>query len=105
MICRFWRGWTTKSLADAYEQLLCRIVVPNIEARNISGFCRIDMMRHDLEDEVEFATIMWFDGYDAVRAFAGPDHERAHVPASARALLSRFDERAAHYEVLESKVQ
>jgi hypothetical protein len=27
----------------------------------------------------------------------GTDHEVAHVPASARALLSRCDERAIHY--------
>ena len=30
--------------------------------------------------------------------FAGPDWETAVVPASARAMLSRFEEKAAHYE-------
>jgi len=42
---------------------------------------------------------MWFDSLDAVRAFAGEDHETAYVPAAARALLSRFDVRSTHYEV------
>lgn len=36
---------------------------------------------------------------DAVRAFAGDDYEHAVVPAAARKLLARFDERSAHYEV------
>jgi len=42
---------------------------------------------------------MWFDGIDAVRAFAGEDYEAAVVPPKARKLLSRFDARSQHYEV------
>jgi hypothetical protein len=34
---------------------------------------------------------MWFDCRDAVRSFAGDDHERAVVPEAARAVLARFD--------------
>jgi hypothetical protein len=44
---------------------------------------------------------MWFDSLDAVRQFVGEDHERAYVPAAARAVLARFDERSQHYEVRE----
>jgi hypothetical protein len=36
---------------------------------------------------------------EAVRRFAGQDYETAVVPAKAQALLSRFDQRSAHYEV------
>lgn len=42
---------------------------------------------------MEFATLMWFDSLDAVRTFAAEDYE------AARAVLSRFDARSAHYEV------
>jgi hypothetical protein len=38
-----------------------------------------------------------------VRAFAGEDYELAVVPPEARALLTRFDERSRHYEVLAKK--
>ena len=48
---------------------------------------------------VEFVTLMWFDSQQDVRFFAGPDYEVAVVPPAARALLLRFDERSAHYEV------
>jgi hypothetical protein len=36
----------------------------------------------------------------AVKEFAGEDYEAAVVPPEARKLLSRFDERSAHYETL-----
>jgi heme-degrading monooxygenase HmoA len=105
MICRFWRGWTSFDNADAYERLLRGTVIPGIEARSIAGFRHIDMMRRELEQEVEFATIMWFDSLDAVREFVGEDHDVAHVPAAARAVLSRFDERVAHFHVFERREQ
>ncbi len=105
MICRIWRGWTTKGNAPAYEDILRSKVIPRIEARSIAGFRNIDMMRRNLGDQVEFVTIMWFDDLAAVKAFAGEDHEIAHVPAEARAVLSRFDERAAHYDVFDRRRQ
>jgi len=80
-------------------------VIPDIEARRIPGFRHIDMMRRDLADEVEFATVMWFDDLAAVEAFVGPDHEAAHVPPAARAILSRFDERAVHYNLVDRRSQ
>jgi hypothetical protein len=55
--------------------------------------------------EVEFATVMVFDDLDAARVFAGEDHEASYVPDAARAVLARFDERAAHYEVLRTPEQ
>ncbi len=105
MICRFWSGWTSRENAAVYEALLRRTIIPGIEARAIRGFRQIDMMRRDLKREVEFATIMWFDGLEAIKSFVGEDHEIAHLPAAARALLSRFDERVAHYEVFERRGQ
>lgn len=69
------------------------------------GFRHIDMMRREAGEEVEFATIMWFDDLAAVKAFVGDDHELAHVPPAARAVLSRFDERAIHYDVFDRREQ
>ena len=105
MICRIWRGWTTLPNASPYEELLRFTVIPGIVARAIPGFRSIDMMRRDLDDEIEFATIMWFDDLAAVTTFVGEDYEIAHVPASARAVLSRFDGRAVHYEVFDRQEQ
>jgi heme-degrading monooxygenase HmoA len=99
MICRIWHGWTTPADADAYETLLREEVFGGIAARLTQGYRGIELLRRPLEDEVEFVTVMWFDSLEAVRAFAGPDHEQAVVPPSARRLLRRFDARSSHYEV------
>jgi heme-degrading monooxygenase HmoA len=105
MICRIWHGWTTLESASRYEATLRNEVIPAIEARRIAGFRSIDVGRRPLEGGVEFVTIMWFDDLEAVRAFAGQDYEIAHVPPSGRALLSRFDQRSAHYEVVDRRDQ
>ena len=104
-VCRLWRGWTTPGNADAYEHIVRSDVIPGIEARQIPGFRHIDLMKRDLGDEVEFQTLMWFDSFDAIRAFMGEDYSASHVPTAAQAVLSRFDERAAHFEVLDRRAQ
>ena len=104
-VCRLWRGWTTPENADAYERIVRGDVIPVIEARHIPGFRDIDLMKRDLGDEVEFQTLMWFDSLDAIKAFMGEDYGVSHVPAAAKAVLSRFDERAAHFEVLDRREQ
>lgn len=107
MIARLWRGWTTPENAPRYEHIVRNEVIPEIEARRIPGFVSIDLMRRPIRDgaEVEFATIMWFDDLEAVRKFVGDDYETAHVPAPARSVLSRFDERSAHFEVIDRRAQ
>lgn len=105
MISRIWRGWTTPENADAYQRVLTEEVIPGIEARRIPGFQRIQMMRRDLGDEVEFATIMWWDSLDAIRGFVGDDIEVGHVPDNAQAVLKRWDQRSAHYEIFDDREQ
>lgn len=101
MISRIWHGWTAPANAGAYESLLTQEIFVNIQNRHIDGYRGIQLLRRQLETEVEFVTIMSFDTLDAVRAFAGDDYEVAVIPPKARALLSRFDARSQHYEVRE----
>src|SRR5262245_7013814 len=105
MICRLWKGCATRENADKYERIVRTEVIPDIEVRKIQGFRHIDLLRRDLDDEVEFLTLMWFDSLEAVRAFMGDDYSLSHVPPAARAVLARFDKRAAHFEVLDSRDQ
>jgi heme-degrading monooxygenase HmoA len=98
VIARLWHGWTTPGNAGAYEELLEREVLPAID--RIEGYRGAYVLRRDLAGDVEFVTLTLFDSLEAVRAFAGDDHEAAVVPEAARRLLSRFDERSAHYELV-----
>jgi hypothetical protein len=105
MICRLWRGWTSLENADDYERIVRIEVIPGIEARNIPGFRHIDLMRRDLDGEIEFQTLMWFDDLDAIKSFMGEDYAVSHVPMEARAVLNSFDDRAAHFEVIDRRQQ
>jgi len=105
MICRLWRGWTTKDNADADERIVRGQVIPGIEARHIPGFRSIDLIRRQRDHDVEFVTLMWFETLDSVKAFTGEDYEAAHVPAHAQPVLADFDRRSAHYKVLDRREQ
>jgi len=101
MIARIWHGYTSRENADTYEKLLKEEIFVGIHDRHIPGFQEIQLLRREVGSEIEFITIMWFDSYESVRAFAGQDYEAAVVPPAARSVLKRFDERSQHYEVRE----
>jgi hypothetical protein len=100
VIARIWRGWTTPENADAYQRIVSQEVLPGIAARDLDGYHGAYLLRRELDNEVEFATILLFDTLDQVRALAGEDYEAAYVPPQARAVLARFDQRSAHYQTL-----
>lgn len=96
MIARLWRGWTTPGDSEAYASLLTSEILP--ELAGTEGCRGAYVFRRDMEGtEVEYAVLMLFEDLQAVKRLAGADYERAVVPAEARALLSRYDERAIHY--------
>ena len=99
MISRIWHGWTTPGNADKYEALLKDEIFVGIQDQKIKGFKGIQLLRREIEQEIEFVTIMLFDSLDSILEFAGEDYEVAVVPEKARAVLSRFDERSQHYEI------
>ena len=103
MIRRLWHGWTVPENADAYERLLLGEVFPGIAARNLSGLRGLEAWRRPGrpgDTEVEFVTVMSFDGPGDVAEFTGGDPEGSVVPERARALLSRFDEHSSHYDLI-----
>jgi len=103
MVTRIWHGWTTPDNADEYERIVSEEVLPSIAARDLRGYHGAYLLRREIEGgEIEFATIMVFDSWDAVKEFAGgrEDYETAYVPPAAQAVLKRFDAVSAHYETL-----
>jgi heme-degrading monooxygenase HmoA len=97
MIARHWRGWTERQKADAYEALLKEKVLPALS--KIEGYCGGYVLRSDGPLESEFVVINLFDSLESVKAFAGPDYTTAKFEPEARALLSRIEPTASHYEV------
>jgi heme-degrading monooxygenase HmoA len=99
VIARWWRGWTARENAPAYEALLRAEILPGIH--RVEGYRGAYVVRREVEGGVEFGTLTLWDSLEAVREFAGEDHETAVVPPEARALLEHFDERSTHYDVIE----
>jgi heme-degrading monooxygenase HmoA len=99
VIARVWRGWTEAADADAYERFLRTELFP--EVARLDGFGGAHILRRPEPDgEVEFVTVTLFDSLDAVRAFAGEDYETPVIEPEAQRLLSRYEDRAAHYDTV-----
>jgi heme-degrading monooxygenase HmoA len=97
MIARVWHGYTKPEHADSYEAMLKPELLPGIS--KAEGYRGSYLLRRNLEDEVEFITILLWDSLDAIRQIAGPDYETAVIPEERRQYLSRFDAKSAHYEI------
>lgn len=98
MIARVWHGHTTPANADAYESQLTPELLPGLSS--VKGFRGSYLLRRPHGSEIEFITIILWDSLDDIRAVAGEDYERAVIPPERRQYLSRYDERASHYEVV-----
>lgn len=98
MIARVWHGWSSVGNADAYQRHFETTVLPNL--RQVAGFRAAQLWRRHEAGEIEFAAVTTWDSVDAIRAFAGADYERAVVEPEARRVLTRFDERVSHYQVV-----
>jgi len=97
VIARIWHGWAPRERAADYQRHYESGVADHLLA--VRGFRGAQLLRRDEGGEVVFTSITWFTDLDAVRDFAGDDYERAVVEETARAALSRWDERVAHDEV------
>jgi aminoglycoside 6'-N-acetyltransferase len=97
MIARLWTGAVRKADGNAYAEYM--------RATGVAAYARtpgnrgVWMLRRDIDDRTEFVMFTLWDSLDAVRAFAGEDHETAvFYPEDERFLVER-DLRASHFEV------
>lgn len=100
---RVWHGWTTKENADKYQSILLNEVLPGIEAKRISGYRGIEVVRREQEKEVEFVTIMTYDSLENIKLLQGENYKKSYVPPRAQEVLKRWDKEAAHYEVVDAR--
>ncbi len=97
MIARAWHGWTRGEDADAYDRHYRSEVLDSL--RSVPGFRGARLLRRDIGGETEFLSLVFFDDLAAVRAFAGAEYEVPVIAEAARRVLTRFDERVAHYTI------
>ena len=103
MISRHWKGTVNPGVADAYVQHLRSETLPKLAA--LPGFVSVTIMRRAMNEGIEFQVVTVWESLSAIHGFAGDDAEAAVVPAAAQEMMSAFDRRAIHYEVVEQRAR
>jgi heme-degrading monooxygenase HmoA len=99
VIARRWRGWTTAEDADVYLEYIRATGLQ--EYRDTPGNRGAWILRRAAGDRTEFVTLSFWDSMDAVRAFAGPEPEKAvYYPEDERFLVEQEDT-VDHYELFD----
>jgi heme-degrading monooxygenase HmoA len=99
MIARVWSARTTPAQAPAYAEHLRSHVLP--ELRKVDGYAGAMLLERTTPDTVEIMVVTFWQSAEALRGFAGDDLEGAVVAAEAAALLTQFDRRVRHFEIVE----
>jgi heme-degrading monooxygenase HmoA len=63
------------------------------------------VLRRVYDDKVEFLLITLWDSWNAIKAFAGEDYEKAVYYPEDEKFLMQLDPHVLHYEVLEDSLQ
>ncbi len=98
MIARLWSAHTTPAQAPAYVDHLRTHVLPAV--RQVDGYAGAMLLERAVSDAVEIIVVTWWRSLDAIRGFAGADLEEAVVAEEAASLLTQFDRRVRHYELV-----
>lgn len=98
MIVRIWRGVTPATRADDYFAYLQATGLEDY--RTIPGNRGVRVLRRVDGDQAEFLLLSAWDSLDAIRAFAGPDIERAVYYPEDEQYLLELEPHVRHYEVL-----
>jgi heme-degrading monooxygenase HmoA len=98
VVARTWSGVARPDTIDAYLAHLRDTTFPALEG--LEGHRGAHVLRRAAAGQVLVTVITWWESIDAIARFAGDDVEAAVVPAEAQALLTSWDTRAVHWEVV-----
>jgi hypothetical protein len=98
MIARVWSAETTQAQTPAYIDHLRSQVLPNL--KKVDGYAGAMLLERAIPGAVEIMVITFWRTVASIRGFAGPDFEQAVVADRAASLLTRFDRRVRHYELV-----
>src|SRR5690348_16674067 len=100
MIARTWHGRVPTDKADAYHDYLRRTGLPDYAST--PGNQGVFVLRRTEGDVTHFLLLTLWDSVEAIKAFTGPDYERAQYYAEDDDYLLEREPLATHYEVLSS---
>ena len=98
MILRAWSAIATPAGDDAYVAYFRGTLLPTLRTREGHRGAMVLARREGDERKVTVLTL--WDSMTAIQRFAGADTTAAVVEPEAQALLTRFDARVEHFDVL-----
>jgi heme-degrading monooxygenase HmoA len=99
MIARIWRGVVREANKDIYLDYLKKTGLE--EYTETPGNRGVFTLRRVADGKCEFFLLTLWDSWDAIKAFAGDDYEKAvYYPEDEKFLLS-LEPKVTHYEVIE----
>jgi heme-degrading monooxygenase HmoA len=98
MIARIWHGVTPGEKADEYVKFLDKTGVTDYRATE--GNRGVHVLRRVEGGQAHFLIITFWDSVDAIKKFAGDDHEKARYYPEDKDYLLEFEEKVVHYEVV-----
>jgi heme-degrading monooxygenase HmoA len=100
MIARIWRGTVRESDQDTYYAYLQRTGLR--EYAETPGNRGVHTLRRVADGKCEFLLMTFWDSWEAIKAFAGPDYEKAVYYPEDKKFLLELEPHVTHYEVLQS---
>ena len=98
MIARTWRGATREADKDTYHEYLKATGLKEYAA--IPGNRGVYTLRRVADGKAEFLLLTLWESWDAIKAFAGPDYEKAVYYPEDKKFLLNLSPHVSHYEVL-----
>jgi heme-degrading monooxygenase HmoA len=101
MIARIWRGTVRESDKHIYYEYLQKTGLK--EYAETPGNRGVNILRRVFDGKCEFFLLTLWDSWDAIKAFAGLDYEKAvYYPEDDKFLIDRGP-KVEHFEVLSSE--
>jgi uncharacterized protein len=97
-MARSWSAHTSEEKWPLYREHFSQNVLP--ELRALSGYLGAMLCVRHVGDQREILVETYWRSLEAIHAFAGVDLETAVVADQAAAVLTDFDHRARHYEIV-----
>jgi len=95
---RRWSARTTEAQLPKYLEHFSKNVLP--ELRRVPGYLGATVSLCHLERQIELVVETTWRSLESIRNFTGPDLEAAVVADQAATLLTNFDRRVRHYEIV-----
>jgi uncharacterized protein len=97
-ILRRWSARATEAQLQKYLEHFSKNVLP--ELRRVPGYLGAVVSLKRLNNEVKIVVESNWRSFESIRAFAGSDLEAAVIAPEAAALLTSFDRRVRHSEIV-----